>query len=164
MLASVVEHFMRIEVLADQEHTRRRKAEPAFRQDSRVDADERWSIARKGLLDRLNAYWTNDPTEYDDGDFFVGEDWSGNRVLHVVVMRWEVLTTDFLQECEGFLVSPFDEFLITIGKSMPAVEDMFELVVTSQRSYVRFYRKGAEETRAVIRAHPRYGAIKALLG
>jgi len=154
---------MNIEVLSYDEHTRRRKAEPALKHDERADANEWWAAARKALLDRLGVRWTNDPTEYGDGDFFIGEDWSGNRVLHVVLMKWEVLTTDFLQECRSFLVPPYDDFLITVGKSMPAVEDMFQIVITNQGAYVRFYQKGADEARATINTDSRYGAIKTLV-
>ena len=154
---------MKIEILSYDEHTRRRKAEPALKQYNHKNADERWSTARNALLDRLGPHWAVDATEYGDGDFFVGEDWSGNSVLHVVVMKWEVLTTDFLQECQRFLVSQHDDFLITVGKSMPAVEDMFELVITKQRAYVSFFRKGSEEARAAISTHLHYGAIKTLL-
>lgn len=154
---------MKIEVLSYDEHTRRRKVEPALQHDERADAGERWATARKALLDRLGIRWTNDPTEYGDGDFFIGEDWSGNRVLHVVVIKWEGLTADFLQECHRFLVPPHDDFLITVGKSMPAVEDMFQIVVTNQGAYVRFYQKGANEARATINTDSRYGAVKVLL-
>ncbi len=154
---------MKIQVLSYEEHTRRRKTEPALKQCNHKDADERWSTARNALVEKLGARWTADATEYGDGDFFVGEDWSGNSVLHVVVMRWEVLTTDFLQECQRLLASLHDDFLITVGKSMPTVEDMFELVMTKHRAYVSVFRKGAEEARAAINAHSRYGAIKELL-
>ncbi len=154
---------MRIEVLSYDAHTRQRKAEPALKQDKNKDADERWSAARNALLKRLGIQWAIDATEYGEGDFFVGEDWSGNSVLHVVVMKWKVLTADFLLECHRFLVPPHDGFLVTVVKSMPDVDDMFELVVTKRRAYVSFFRKEAEAARATINARARFGAIRALL-
>jgi hypothetical protein len=154
---------MNIKVLSYDEHTRRRKAEPALKHDEHTDAGERWASARKALLDRLGVRWTNDPTEYGDGDFFIGEDWAGNRVLHVVVMKWEVLTANFLQECHRFLVPPYDGFLITVGKSMPAVEDMFQIVITNKAAYIRFYQKGADEARSKMDKDAHYGAVKTLV-
>jgi len=154
---------MRIEVLSYDEHTRWRKAESAFKHDNQKYAYERWSQVRKALLGRLSTHRTIDSTEFGDGDCFVGEDWFETGVLHVVVIMWKVLTIDFLQECHKFLVPPYDDFLITVGKSMPAVDDMFQLVVTTQRAYIRFFKTEAEGAGAAINAHARYRVIRALL-
>ena len=154
---------MKIEVLPYDEHTWLRKAEPAAKQDSQKYAHERWAKARNALVERLSVHGVFDSMEKGDGDFFIGDDWFETGVLHVVMVKWEALTRGFLQACQEFLVPPYNDFLITVGKSMPAVEDMFQLVMTNQRAYIRFYQKGAEEARTAINAHSRYGAIKALL-
>lgn len=154
---------MRIEVLSHDEHTRLRKAEAAAKEDSQKYAYERWAKARNVLVERLSAYGVFDSMETGNGEFFVGDDWFETGVLHVVLVKWEVFTSGFLQACSDFLVPPYDDFLITVGKSMPAVEDMFQIAVTNQRAYVSFFQKEAEDARATINGHSRYAAIKTLL-
>lgn len=154
---------MRIEVLSHIEHAQQRKAEPAAQQDSYKYAYERWSSARHKLVECLSTHGVFDSMESGNGDFFVGDDWFETGALHVVVVKWKVLTTDFLQACYDFLVPPYDDFLITLGKSMPAVEDMFQIVATKQRAYIGFFKKGEDEARTALNTHAHYSTIKALL-
>lgn len=154
---------MKIDILSYAEHARRLDEESAFKQDKCKFPYAHWSRVRKDLLERLSVHGTIDSTEFGDGDFFVGDDWFETGVLHIALMKWHVLTPEFLQEGFTFLENLREDFLITVVKSMPAVEDMFELVVTSRRSYIGFFRKTAMEARTFLTTNESYNAVRAFL-
>lgn len=155
---------MKIQILSYDDCSRLYQKEVALKQDKQRYSYVRWSKERLVLLDKLGQYGAADPTECGDGDYFIGEDWFETGVLHVAIMKWEVFTCDLIQECYNVIdYDKKDDLLITIGKSMPMVEDMFDLVITRKRSYISFFKKSALQTRNIITSDEHYAGVRPFL-
>lgn len=150
-------------IVSHEEHRRLRKSEAALVPDSGRFPYLNWLSCRTDLTRCLSTQWRLDDTGFGDGDLYVGDDWFGVGSLHIVVLHWDLLTSNLVCVCQKFLSSGWTDYLITIGKTLTGdSEPNIEVIVKADQVYMRIYGLGEADARVCVASDDRLAGLRPL--